>query len=155
MPLSVLSLLARLDFDPWQEAAKLALLPAQAATQRVAALIATLPDRPSGHVKSGMIAARLIALLPHEAHSIDRPCDTPLSAAAARNSQALIYAILMILMVGTQLIVASHQSSAPVDTASTHASSPISAQSRPPSGPLTLKSPDPASVDQRLQQHEL
>jgi len=36
MLLSVLSAMARLDVDPWQEAAKLAGLPGQAATQRLA-----------------------------------------------------------------------------------------------------------------------
>ena len=34
MPLSVLSALARLDIDPWQEADKLARLPGETATQR-------------------------------------------------------------------------------------------------------------------------
>ena len=44
MPLSVLSALARLDIDPWQEADKLARLPGETATQRLASLIAALPD---------------------------------------------------------------------------------------------------------------
>ncbi len=44
MLLSVVSALARLDVDPWQEAAKLARLPVEAATQRLASLIATLPE---------------------------------------------------------------------------------------------------------------
>jgi hypothetical protein len=43
MPLSVLSALARLDLDPWQEAAELSELPKGTATQRLAALIARLP----------------------------------------------------------------------------------------------------------------
>jgi hypothetical protein len=38
MPLSVLSALARLDLDPWQEAAELSELPKGTATQRLAAL---------------------------------------------------------------------------------------------------------------------
>jgi hypothetical protein len=62
--LSVLSALTRLDIDPWREAAKLARLPKDAAIQRMAALIATLPDEPSAHRSAGAIAARLIALLP-------------------------------------------------------------------------------------------
>ena len=40
MLLSVLSALARLDVDPWQEAAQLAGLPGETATQRLASLIA-------------------------------------------------------------------------------------------------------------------
>jgi len=49
MLLSVLSAMAPLDIDPWQEAAKLSGLPEGAATRRLASLIAALPDeaRPS------------------------------------------------------------------------------------------------------------
>ena len=67
MLLSVLSALARLDVDPWQEAAKLARLPWETATQSLASLIAALPDGPSAHLDPGTIAARLIALLPRRA----------------------------------------------------------------------------------------
>jgi hypothetical protein len=42
MPLSVLSALSRLDIDPWEEAAELAELPTETATQRLASLIARL-----------------------------------------------------------------------------------------------------------------
>jgi hypothetical protein len=41
-PLSMLSALARLDLDPWQEAAELAQLPRESATRRLASSIATL-----------------------------------------------------------------------------------------------------------------
>lgn len=63
MLLGVLSALARLDIEPWQEAAKLARLPRVTASERLASLIAALPDEPSGH-RDPSIAARLIALLP-------------------------------------------------------------------------------------------
>ncbi len=46
-PLSVLSALARLDVDPWQEALSLALMPKATAAARLAALIAALPDEQS------------------------------------------------------------------------------------------------------------
>jgi hypothetical protein len=71
--LSVLSALARLDVDPWRETAKLARLPKEAATQRLAALIASLPDEPSAHRPVGTIAARLIALLPRKADTFAQP----------------------------------------------------------------------------------
>ena len=70
MPLSVLSALARLDFDPWEEAANLAQLPGETATQRLASLIAALPDGPSAPLDPGTIAARLIALLPGRASNV-------------------------------------------------------------------------------------
>ncbi len=45
-PLSVLSMLARLDIDPWEEAAKLARLPRAAAAGRLVEFIAATPGRP-------------------------------------------------------------------------------------------------------------
>jgi hypothetical protein len=67
MLLSVVSALARLEVDPWQEAGKLAQLPGEAATQRLASLIATLPDGPSAHLDPGTVASHLITLLPRRA----------------------------------------------------------------------------------------
>jgi hypothetical protein len=70
MLLSVISALARLDLDPWQEAIKLAGLPRETATKRLASLlIAALTGGPSAHLDPGTIAARLIALLPRRASS--------------------------------------------------------------------------------------
>ncbi|MFZ1122979.1 MAG: hypothetical protein WAN81_22360, partial [Candidatus Binataceae bacterium] len=68
MLLSVLSALARLDIDPWQEAAKLSGLPGGAATQRLASLIAALPDGASAYPDPATVAARLVALLPRPAN---------------------------------------------------------------------------------------
>ena len=64
MLLSVVSALARLNVDPWQEAAALTDLPKETATHRLASLIAKLPVEQSGKIDEGTIAARLIALLP-------------------------------------------------------------------------------------------
>ena len=44
MLLSVLSALARLDLDPWREAAELARTPQQTARQRLTSLIEALPN---------------------------------------------------------------------------------------------------------------
>ena len=41
--LSVVSALARLDVDPWQEAASLARMPKEKAKQRLTSLLASLP----------------------------------------------------------------------------------------------------------------
>ena len=65
MPLSVLSALARLNLDPWREAAELSALPEDHAIQRLARLVGRLPGglwKPNDCEK---IAARLIKLLPH------------------------------------------------------------------------------------------
>lgn len=63
-PLTVLSVLARLDIDPWEEAARLAQLPGEAAARALAGLIAAVPKGSATPQDSGTIAARLITLLP-------------------------------------------------------------------------------------------
>ena len=63
-PLTVLSVLARLDIDPWKEAAKLAQLPGGAAARALAVLISALPKGSATPSDSETIAARLITLLP-------------------------------------------------------------------------------------------
>ena len=62
--LSVISALARLDVDPWKEAASLAHMPKQLATGRLSSLIASLPKGSTASQSPKAIAARLIALLP-------------------------------------------------------------------------------------------
>ena len=69
MPLSVVSALARLDVDPWEEAAELSKLPKDTAAQRLASLIAQLPGGCWTQEESGEIADRLIELLPHRSPS--------------------------------------------------------------------------------------
>ena len=68
MTLSVLSLLARAGFDPWQQAAELARLPDGIAVDTlgalIAALIAALPADAADYQDIGMMATRLISLLP-------------------------------------------------------------------------------------------
>ena len=62
--LSVLSALARLDVDPWQEATSLARMPKEAAAVRLSALIDALPPEPASAIPSKTSAADLVALLP-------------------------------------------------------------------------------------------
>jgi hypothetical protein len=62
--LSVLSMLARLDIDPWQEAASLARMSKETATARLTALIGALPDEPTADVPIASVAGDLVALLP-------------------------------------------------------------------------------------------
>jgi hypothetical protein len=73
MRLSVLSALTRLEVDPRQEAAKLAELPEATASERLASLIALLPNEPLMHRDPETIAARLVALLPRRASSNAAP----------------------------------------------------------------------------------
>jgi hypothetical protein len=64
MPLSVISALARLDLDPWTEAAELARMPTDSATRRLSSLLDGVANDPPTPPDRATIAARLVALLP-------------------------------------------------------------------------------------------
>jgi hypothetical protein len=136
MLLSVLSALARLDVDPWEEAAELARLPAQTSTLRLASLIAALPGEPSADLDPGTIAARLVALLPRPASSDSPARQTLFGFAAMTSSRPAAYAIFCVVFVvialGTQYLVASHLSPTPRGTAQAAASSTTLSQIPPP-----------------------
>jgi hypothetical protein len=87
MPLSVLSALARLEVDPWQEAAKLARLPEETAVQRMASLILALPDKPLEDPAT--IAVRLVALLPDGVRSHAPSRQALLAVSSASNFRLL------------------------------------------------------------------
>jgi hypothetical protein len=137
MPLSVLSALARLDVDPWLEAAELARLPREHATYRLASSIAALPDGPSAHLEHGTIAARLIALLPRQASSKIPSLGTLLGDGAAVHPRVVIYVIIInaliaISMMSAQWIAVSRQPAAQVDDAHAPTLSKVVPQTPPP-----------------------
>lgn len=117
MLVSVLSGLARSDVDPWQEAAKLAKLPGEAATRELAALISALPDGPAPSSDPGTIAARLVALLPRRLGFNGVPQETPKGVWAVMNSRPWwIYVVFMCFVLGAQFLIASHQLPAKSDS---------------------------------------
>ena len=63
-PLSVLSALARLDVDPWEEAAQLAKLPEESACAKLAAMLSNLPGAPSLRQDLEGLCVRSVRLLP-------------------------------------------------------------------------------------------
>jgi hypothetical protein len=67
MPVSVISALARLDLDPWTEAAELASMPTAGAPQRLSSLLAGVADGPAAQPDRESLAARLVGLLPSPA----------------------------------------------------------------------------------------
>jgi hypothetical protein len=64
MALSVVSALARLDIDPWQEAARLSGLPKDLAAAAMGRLIGQLSGGRWNRSDNGSTAARLVELLP-------------------------------------------------------------------------------------------
>jgi hypothetical protein len=100
--LSVLSALARLDVDPWQEATSLARMPREAAVVRLNALIDALPHQPASALPSKTSAADLVALLPKGKTSNVRPPDSLFAATGLRQRPMLIalsaFAVMMLLV---------------------------------------------------------
>ena len=134
MLLSVISALARLDLDPWQEATKLAGLPEEAATQRLTSLIAALPEGLSAHLAPGAVAARLIALLPRSAAPDVTWRRTPHSADDVKKLRtgAYLFAVLFVVMLAAQWMVTSQQPPPQIDNESAPASDTASPTSPPP-----------------------
>ncbi len=64
LPLTVLTALTRLGFDPWREAARLSDLPRETAARVFAVTIAMLPEGDWKASESEAIAARLVSWLP-------------------------------------------------------------------------------------------
>jgi hypothetical protein len=88
--LSVLSALARLDVDPWQEATSLARMSREAAAGRLTALIDALPYEPASVIPSKTIAADLVALLPRASKLSVRSPDNELAVVGARQARIRI-----------------------------------------------------------------
>ncbi|MEP7063011.1 MAG: hypothetical protein ABI881_11490 [Betaproteobacteria bacterium] len=110
MQLSVLSALARLDVDPWQEAAELSRLPSETAIRKLTSLIAALPNGPSTRLDAGTIAARLIPLLPRRAVSDVQPrarlsdADADADADAAGHAARVKLVIIYVFWIGVMLV---------------------------------------------------
>jgi hypothetical protein len=73
LPLTVLTALTRLGFDPWQEAARLSDLPRETAARVFAVTIAMLPEGDWKASESEAIAARLVNWLPGRSAAVIPP----------------------------------------------------------------------------------
>jgi hypothetical protein len=104
MNLSVLSTLARLEMDPWQEAGRLAHLPRLAAVEGLARIIALMPASIWSLPDATIIAERLVLLLP--ARSSGGPsADLPLPP-ALDSRQPSQHGTAMLVLIGTALAAA-------------------------------------------------
>jgi hypothetical protein len=118
-PLNVLSALARLDIDPWEEAARLSQLPLEAAAQKLAALIAALPAGSSARAEPETTAQGLVKLLRSRpatpAHSSEPPAHSPeptprgVLIRSRILTVGLCYLVAMAIMMTSQWIAARHR----------------------------------------------
>jgi hypothetical protein len=99
-PLSVLSMLARLDTDPWEEAAKLARLPRAVAAKRLGEFIAATPGAPSACLNANTVSDRLLDLLPSPLGAELLP-----TASALRRSPFVALSIIIAVILAISLIV--------------------------------------------------
>jgi hypothetical protein len=121
MPLTMITALARSGVDPWVEAADLAVLSRESATQKLVLLLAGVPNGPTPGADTTSVASRLVALL----HPSAKP--KPASGDAARSTAAVATpprrlrpAIYYVLALGFALVshcVMTHRNaSTPADT---------------------------------------
>jgi hypothetical protein len=99
MPLSVVSALARLEIDPWQEAARLADLPKERAAAALDGLIRRLPAGGWDEAETPTIVARLIELLPRRAGAARPDAARPDAASPSRRQKASSSAIVWLIVV--------------------------------------------------------
>ena len=132
-PLSVISALARLDLDPWEEAAALAGLAREPAAQRLASLLAKLPYGPSVRPDPGTTSARLVALLPRRPESEARS-GIFFHPGPLKGSQlaAPIWMIYLAASLAAFVLMTSHGQTTQADSARPAEVSGISAQTPTP-----------------------
>jgi len=130
MTLSVLSLLARQDIDPWQEAARLSELPRETAARTLASAFALLPEGDWKISQIGALATRLVECLP-------RPGASPIAIVARGQPAGRVASLLALrppkwlfwlaIAVGWYVVV-SHLTANPVFDSSP----PVSTSSKAP-----------------------
>jgi hypothetical protein len=121
MLLSVISALARLEIDPWQEAAELAGLPRKTAAKRLASLFAPMLEERPAPSEAETIAARLIALLPGQIASNASRYEKWLPIGRLNNMQPITCVIFCLIFMSVTVgveVIASRQ--APVEIANRH-----------------------------------
>lgn len=122
--LTVLSALARTGVDPWDEAADLAGLSRDSATQRMTTLLATVPNGPSPGDDTKTLATLLVALLHRspppkaripEASSHEAP---PLKVVKRSKgvNPAIYYLAALIFMLFVQWALSTRHTPTPMDT---------------------------------------
>jgi hypothetical protein len=133
LPLRIVSLLGRLDLDPWAEASILARLPTEAAAQKLTSLLAALPVASLKQAHLGTMATHLVALLPHQTALAGRSLGmlgTDSISHPRPVMRAIGFAIWLIWLLGLQVIMARRDAPPHADT--TQLSAPLVAPSDRP-----------------------
>jgi hypothetical protein len=132
LPVSVVSLLARINLDPWQEAGELAALPPEAAAKRLAGSLDTLMDPVLRRANTETMVLRLLALLPRSVSAAARTPIAELGSAATPDPGTRIGVILIITSAVVLLVsqfIAAHRET-PIQPQVVHRLAPLVAPSQ-------------------------
>jgi hypothetical protein len=103
--ITVLTLLARADLDPWKEASRLAALSTQEATTSLAATLCCAAGEAQNPLEADTTARRLVSLLP-AVYSPTRPMSESVTAPSLRGSNFwLVWLCIQILLF---MLVSAH-----------------------------------------------
>jgi len=133
-PVSVLSVLARLDLDPWQEAARLAILAPAAAALKIASMLEALPGTSLTPTAKAGGPALLVAMLPHSIAVptvLQRFSASGGEDAARQRASMLLVAIYLLFMVTQLFMMEIGPKHPPVHVAARPDSAPSQAVSLP------------------------
>ena len=142
MRLSVISALARMNVDPWEEAARLATLSARDAQETLISTLNRFPGNGQQSAETEILAARLVALLPKS----DKPATAKASTSAAERPQRNIFWLVWLCLAIVLSLLSPHQygTTSAGDSAST-------ANAAPPMRGSSAK-PEPSAADSRPEQ---
>lgn len=132
MLLSVVSALARLGIDPWQEAARLTQLPKELATQSLTSMIEGLPSGRWAQSDSRVIAARLVQLLPSRNNSKAPSVAADSGFRQMIRSLAVMWLIYTVVWGAALMIAGNREPPSGMNHTDTHLTNAIS----PPQVPL-------------------
>jgi hypothetical protein len=123
MQLSVLSALARINVDPWEETTRLAAMPKAIAVRAIVSLLARVSGGSSSEAE--VIAARLVQLLPQSSENAPNAPTDAVKVGAQRTKYWLVWLSIAIAM---SLLSPHHQAAvtdADVSTSNSIESSPL------------------------------
>ena len=98
MQLSVLSALARMNVDPWEEAARLATMSTSDAERTLVSTLNLLPGQRHSSPETEILAARLVALLPKARTAATTKVATTTGGHGQRMSYWLVWLCIAIVM---------------------------------------------------------
>ena len=141
MRLSVLSALARLDVDPWEEATKLAAMPKAIAQSTLISTLELLSGRSWKPSEAELVARRLIQLLPEGADAQKAAVGEITGVRAQRTSYWLVW---LAFVMAISFLSPHHQTTTAADQSKSVSSTTSSAQ-----GDSAQSTPTVANVQSR------